>query len=1026
MAGDNGAARLLERVDALDAMDRSGQAGAAVARARELLARAGDAPSAEDAVAHANALNRLGMFFFYRGFAAEALRAYELAHALVERHAPDDAGSLATLHNNLGQALEHLGRLEDARRHLQAALALRERPGAPELETGFTQDNLARVLARLGETERALTLHEVALGTFERLQGDFHEDVATALGNLGALHAQLGDARRARACYLRALDTHLMVGGLDSNGTVTCATNLLRQALREHDDELGGELCEVLLAVGGETPGVAQHATGVALLQAAENAFHAFSLALAERLARRANQLLEAAAGRYASRTQQAVRLLAVILAAKGNLGAAEQWQMLLLDAPGRSAEAQAKDWIEFAKSMRSRGRASLPQAVALFERALALIRAQPEPDADLLASALGNLAQAHFMADRFDDAERCYREAMAALAGDPAAHDRPWLEHGQAMLLYERGRHDEALALYRRARGRWVRRLGSRHPFVATTDANIALLQWDRGDAAGAARAFGRAARVRAPEVARQLAVGSEGERLQAARAALLDLYRAVSFHFDTGAAGMLAATLAVQRKGAVQLAMAQAQARLRRSLDVPNRQRLERLIELQRAITEQVAAEPLYGGVDDPRMVDRLQNEAAQLQSELGHRSAFGQAALQPPTLAQVRAALPARGVLVEYLHWPVYRARQREAVGTRYAALVLRRRGTPAWFDLGPADAIDAAVHRLRRQLADAALPDPTRALRALEQLVLAPLDEAIDGAAELIVAPDAALNLVPFAVLGRPMLGDRCQLIQRAGGAEGLVVDAQAPPTGAPVAVVDPDFGTGDAGFAALPGTRAEGQLLRQLWPELQLISGADASVEALRRVERPRLLHIASHGHFEAPAKPRVAWTSDLVGTDDGLLIVQRSGPSARDDAMWHAGLALAGANAGAQGRAPGIASAAELAQLDLRGTELVTLSACDTGLGSAAQGAEFAGLRRAFMVAGSRSQLTSLWAVDDEACAALMTALYRALRAGAGKAEALQRARRAVRERPRWEHPSYWAAFVLWGDGGPLVGGRTP
>jgi CHAT domain-containing protein len=89
-------------------------------------------------------------------------------------------------------------------------------------------------------------------------------------------------------------------------------------------------------------------------------------------------------------------------------------------------------------------------------------------------------------------------------------------------------------------------------------------------------------------------------------------------------------------------------------------------------------------------------------------------------------------------------------------------------------------------------------------------------------------------------------------------------------------------------------------------------------------------------------------------------------------------------------------------------------------LGVAAHGDEFAGLRRAFAIAGADSQVISLWAVDDEAAAALMGEYYQRLANGVGRAEALRDAQVAVRRRPIFSHPNAWAAFVPWGHSGPL------
>jgi CHAT domain-containing protein len=136
------------------------------------------------------------------------------------------------------------------------------------------------------------------------------------------------------------------------------------------------------------------------------------------------------------------------------------------------------------------------------------------------------------------------------------------------------------------------------------------------------------------------------------------------------------------------------------------------------------------------------------------------------------------------------------------------------------------------------------------------------------------------------------------------------------------------------------------------------------------------------------------------------------------------GLALAGANrraTSASGDADGILTAEEIAGLDLSGVEWAVLSACDTGVGEVRVGEGVFGLRRAIQVAGVRTLISSLWAVDDAATRQWMTALYSArLERGLDTSAAVRSATRAVLDAARADgrggHPFYWAAFVAAGD----------
>jgi CHAT domain-containing protein len=136
-------------------------------------------------------------------------------------------------------------------------------------------------------------------------------------------------------------------------------------------------------------------------------------------------------------------------------------------------------------------------------------------------------------------------------------------------------------------------------------------------------------------------------------------------------------------------------------------------------------------------------------------------------------------------------------------------------------------------------------------------------------------------------------------------------------------------------------------------------------------------------------------------------------------------LALAGANARTSGSDDGILTAAEVALLDLRDTELVVLSACETGVGLVQTGEGVYGLRRALALAGARSQLTSLWKVSDAATEELMVSYYYRLLNGEGRGEALQAVQQALIDSPRYWHPYYWAAFVAIGQWTPMPPSTT-
>jgi CHAT domain-containing protein len=141
-------------------------------------------------------------------------------------------------------------------------------------------------------------------------------------------------------------------------------------------------------------------------------------------------------------------------------------------------------------------------------------------------------------------------------------------------------------------------------------------------------------------------------------------------------------------------------------------------------------------------------------------------------------------------------------------------------------------------------------------------------------------------------------------------------------------------------------------------------------------------------------------------------------PSTRDltEGLDQSGLAMAGANRGPGG----IVTAREIAGFDWWGTQLVVLSACQTGVGAVLSGEGVYGLRRALVLAGAESQVVSLWSVSDAATRALMRDYYGELKQGMGRAEALRKAKLQMLRQPGTAHPFYWAAFIPAGDWRPL------
>jgi CHAT domain-containing protein len=190
-------------------------------------------------------------------------------------------------------------------------------------------------------------------------------------------------------------------------------------------------------------------------------------------------------------------------------------------------------------------------------------------------------------------------------------------------------------------------------------------------------------------------------------------------------------------------------------------------------------------------------------------------------------------------------------------------------------------------------------------------------------------------------------------------------------------------------------------LKELVPDARVFTGISATESELKQVTAPRILHLSTHGFFRPPQE---------IDPNDKTRVIA-------ENPLLRSGLVLAGANNFQGGRdEDGILTALEAAGLNLWGTKLVVLSACETGVGEARSGEGVYGLRRAFVLAGTESQVMTLWKVDDTATSEFVIEYYRRLQAGEERGQALRQIQLEFLKRETRQHPFYWASFILNGD----------
>jgi len=896
----------------------------------------------------------------------------------------------------------------------------------------------ATKLKDAGRYSEALARAEQALALREATLGGTHPDVASSLNLVGELHLEQGKPAPAEPLFQRAL------------------------AIRE-------------AALGNNHPDVAKTLHGLANLYLQQGLY-----GRAEPLYQRVLAIREAAFGGNHPDIARTLNSLAIFYYDQGLYGRAEplyQRALAIREAAFGDKHAMVASSLNNLANLYS-DQGLYGQAELLHQRALAIREAtlgDKHPD---FASSLHNLANLYAQQGFDGRAEPLYQRALAIQEAALGSHTdvAQTLRNLASLYLYQ-GSYGRAEPLLQRALAIQEAALGHNHTRVAQTLHTLFRVHLAQQRLASALPLFTRAFAISERRLRQEALDFSESRLssfLQHLRADEQALYSLLRAHPKDARVQRLALSAVLLRKGRSVEETADISRAVYRSLGTEDRDTFERL----RGLRTQLATRSLEGtrsflAGDYQQRLKALADEGDALEAELAKRSAPLRALSALPLPAEivdrVAAALPKDGALIEFIAYSDRRLvpkpgtpRAKESGQQRYLALVLFPDASTRTLDLGPAAPIDLAATRLRNALAnrDASFQATSQ---ELYRLAFQPLRPLLGTTRRLLLSPDGQLGLVSFAALhdGRHFLLDAFDFTYLTSGRALLPRPQDITPTSSVLVLADPDFtaspraepsASGNtptraersaslerffstlradlATFAwePLPGTRQEAESIQRLLPQAQLFLGPEATKERLLNLAAPGILHLATHGFFlvDAPTPEDAPKPTGSRGVGHfGALGDNPQAPRPRDP-LLRSGLALAGARApspDASGHSKhrpdaALVTALELAGLDLWGTQLVVLSACDTGRGDINLGQGVSGLRRALVVAGAETVVMSLWKVNDDSTRLLMETYYRNLLAGQGRASALREAMRSLRaSRP---HPHHWAPFIALGSNAPL------
>jgi CHAT domain-containing protein len=628
------------------------------------------------------------------------------------------------------------------------------------------------------------------------------------------------------------------------------------------------------------------------------------------------------------------------------------------------------------------------------------------------------------------------------------------------ADVMRELGRYKEARSKLEKLVVGTQKTWGKRHPLVSYQLESLALLHLAEGNTRPALTRLQEALDIQEPNLALVLATGTESDHVAYFGRIAHQLSLVISLNAryapKSDDAARLAMTTVLRRKGRILDAAASSVAALRGQLSADDKKLLDQLAAARNRLAKLILAGPKATANPDEYSaeVGKLELEVRRLEDQARRKSAAYRASSQPIELGRIQAAIPADAALVEMVLYQPFDAKKWgmydvKLAPRRYAAYLVGRKGAPRWIDLGEAEPIDKAADQFLDALSDPRSADVNKLGRALYDRTMAPVARQLGKTSKVLVAPDGLLNLVPLGALvdetGKHLVR-RFSFTYLTSGRDLLRINVGAKSKSSPLIVADPSFDGGvdkdektadtravatrgrrsrdfrGTRWARLPGTAEEADALSKLLTDARILRGTKATEDALKKVRGPRILHVATHGFF-LPAEPPAAQPAEIAtgGPPLGLFASQAAGDSGPENPLLRSGLALAGANKLASGDEDGILTALEAAGLDLWGTQLVVLSACETGVGKVSEGDGVHGLRRALVIAGAETLVMSLWQVDDKATRELMTGYYERLASGEGRSEALRQVQLKMLRSERRSHPYYWASFVPTGNWSPLA-----
>jgi len=982
----------------------------------------------------AKTLYNLAILKEYQGMYDQVIMLLESALDIRERKLGSNNMAVARVLNNLGRAYGGIDQFVVADSLFRRSLAIREELlGVDHPSVATVLNNLAIICRRTGDYNSALEYYDRAHSIRVSSFGNVHPKVAQSNHNLAIVFRDLGRIEKSEQAHRRAIAT-------------------LEKTLGRTHPKTGqyiGDLAQVLDEQGRFAEAELLYDSALAIARHAYGREHPNVASVLNDLA-----ITYKKQGRYDKAVAALISSLRI-------------WEKIV----GHTSNEIAESYNNLANTYIYLGR--FTEAESLYVESIK-IRRELLGDWHIdVAVAMDNLAKLYWREERYEEAAPIFQKALE-ISKQAIGEMHPTVARilkNMANLYRDQRRYEESEPLYQMALDIRTKIYGNDHYEVAVVYDEYCKLHRLQGNLLNALEYARRACRIRRRDLIDNARVLSEEDALSYSQSWHNSVNQYISCYYDImNTEYSLDETMpdiAIQAKGYVSDEVFERQ----RSITLESDSTVQNLAKEYYAAKYQLSRMFVRGSGEDvlaySEKVDSLTQYITSVEASLARHSSIysGVCHSKDITTNRITSMLPNNSILLEYLKYNYYLLKPDTSI-TRYLVVILKQ-DEPAEIEfLGDASDIDPLVQEYREHMQTVSeqgippteqhLEDYRKISRKLYGVLVQPLEKSFSEGDLLLIAPDGLLNMVSFVGI---IDNDSRYLIENhaihyvSSGRDLIRMAKESESTDGLFAFGDPDFnavpemrvysyndtnGTtsntvtyalrgnrsgceklNTIEVTPLPNTRYEIEVIATQWEEqgLHPIStyyGPEASEEIFKAMAPGnRLIHLATHGYYLddvcQPAQARNGITSeqDFVGENPLLL----------------SGLFLAGANLHGEGPESisfedGILTAYEVSAMDLQGTDMVVLSACETGLGSVVTGEGVYGLRRAFQMAGARTILSSLWRVSDAATADFMKLLYETK--GDDLAEILAKMYRRklidLRKRNQPDHPYNWAAFMAIGD----------